>query len=141
MSSSITPKVEITIGQFIDNIEKNGLPKANNHLFGLDNGVNTSNADYLYNGLKVTAACAFGQGLINSGAIIYTEFLHNNPVVTELYEYTYQYNDTLFRNDTHFHNVCSELRELYTDRLDEVIELDAFDYSGFLGENYAPSKD
>lgn len=131
-----------TLGEFVDNIEKNGLPQSHGTLFtaeygnGLTLGYGEGSRLLPVAGeSKIIAACAFGQGLINQGVIPFendssmaVNFGHNS-LLKEIYEEVWDMNDNALMN---YKEIVEKLRTQYEDYLDVEFELPEFDYSPYL---------
>lgn len=118
--------MKITLGQFIDNIEKNGFPQIKGALWGYrDYGVPV--ADIRLGG------CALGQGFYNTfksyempinfwGTFPRIKFDENSPEFSESGEtfegYTAYMNDNLGLT---LPEIAAKLRAVYFEHLDEVV--------------------
>ncbi len=147
-------KVHITVGEFLDNMEENGYEQHYLNLFRLEDEVKSSifrrfGADYipLSDDIKIIAACAFGQALINSSAktdVVKWKFDDGNPngfyhpvadkqtLLWRLYEDTFELND---ERGLSVPDIGATLKSKYADELEEVLVFDYFDYKPFLKES------
>ena len=118
--------VKITVGEFIRNIRKNGLPKTRRNLFQNTDG-------HKYNSLpfnKIHAACAFGQGLINSKAY-FNPAINEDLFLRSFYDSVWGLNDEFLPNYT-LEQIADILEEKYSTQLNRVLTFESFDYTPYL---------
>lgn len=139
--------VEIAVRDFIANIRKNGLPQGFGDLFAsttkrtahkldstfLKNGerIYLSDDPEDFNGIEY--ACAFGQGLINSGAI-YKPSGNGDALLISLYATTWSLNDD-YRLP--IPEIADRLETDFERRLDDILTFEEFDYSPWIKEPVA----
>jgi len=123
--------VDITVEDFIENIRKNGLLKITGSFFWYADEPYSVN-DYRADKGSIIGACAFGQGLINSGAQY--DFDSDDELVARLYHETYHLNDD-FREtfSLSFDEIANRLLELFKGDLNTFIRFEAADWS-FINE-------
>lgn len=126
---------KFTLREFIDNIEKNGLPQAFGGLFKDNQGFidiggisNLEIAD-----ATITHACALGQGYINTGIypFIVVEDYYDDIIPQDIQDTIVRMNDTGHES---FKYIAETLRVLYNDRLDDVYEGIIVEYKTAQGE-------
>jgi len=121
--------MDITIGQFIDAIEKNGFPQGFGGLF--QKKIFDEVEDYEYmddvDPEEFVYACAYGQGLINLGVIQNVLVLNRNSFEGLFYVAVWELND---QNRFTPQEIAQRLRNRYSDVLDRVLEaeFEPFDY-------------
>ncbi len=150
----MTKEVELTVREFIENIRKNGLDKAQGSLFIQTDDVRFFeskrefewlNSEHLNKEMSpIQYACAFGQGLINSNAAFDANNSPGNQsapeqsleLIDNIYHATWLFNDNNF--GASMGQVADYLLYEFEDDLDEVLTFPYFDYSPFLPENFQP---
>lgn len=127
--------VDITVRDFIENIRKNGLPKVTGGFFKYEESsfADLIENEYSTNKGKIIAACAFGQGLINSGAIYEFEGEYDD-IPNRLFRRTYTYNDDF---DWTFAQIADRLLEVFEIHLDTYIRFRAVDYTDLVETAHA----
>lgn len=111
----IEPTVTITVGEFIDNIERNGWTQKFGAVFNedaLDQSTNLLDRD------KVTEACAFGQGMLNANIHILDDSVWNKLNWRDIYETISRWND---KDLLSIPTIVKLAREKYADQLDEKL--------------------
>lgn len=133
-------KKKITVRQFIDAVEADGLPKASGTLFRNKPRGTSISDDILHHSfikkyqygkkpeLKIGAACAVGQACINLGIEQPSHYVVN---------YIIGQNDN---KGLSLKDIADKARARYKNSLDETFEADVFDYTPFLDERWQPKK-
>lgn len=110
----------ITLGDFIDNIEKNGYRQVKHQY------IKGNPTSWFERTFKGAGACALGQGLINTfGKKVIQDFSHQRNILDYLkINYPYLVGHTIAANDVYrmpIFKIVNDLRYEYKDRLNEII--------------------
>lgn len=139
-------RVEFTLAEFIDNIEKNGLPQTKGYFFtdsnkGVVNNPHYLDAEsYLREKSTIVSACAVGQAAINlSVNPIEMAWKESYPWTDDFYAF-HQVRATIEDwNDTpegepprSYKDIAYDARERFKNILDRVIVADSFDYRPYM---------
>lgn len=116
------PSVRLKVSEFLDNIEKNGWTQTFGSIFNED-AISDSKVDKD----KVTEACAFGQGMLNSDIYIFDD---SSNICRNLYKDISRWNDW---DKLDIQTIVNLARQKYKDVLDA--EIKGWNYEDYISGN------
>lgn len=131
-------KKEFTIGEFLDAMEANGLPKVTGALYrtrvrGQVIGLGEGRANDPT--IKIGAGCAIGQANINLGIVDYNS---NEEYFWEVRRYVVEQND---KSGTSVPDIARRARKRFKRYLDVKVAAKPFDYTPYLDMEVYKKKD